>query len=1518
MASGRISFNLDDDGNIDTGAAQDTLDKFYRDITVSTDFGFKFTDCIQQVTTDKYNFKIEIYLYNGQPQQPQQLFAIYELTLEHFLSLPHNVNNILLIRFLADILKDAVVANTSVPISAARDILRKIIPGVFSDTLLQTTLDTLLHEFKSGWSLETPDSSPSAGEILTSILSDEGNDDERFNLKEEQSGDVKVIYRDSGPKANLVVTTCTPLTQDSRCPTGQMKTNIKELLDGGVGVPIFHNTAGNYLDPANNPPAGRLFSPVFVDFEENFLTKFNGMSPANTAAATPSSSINMALKTTRLDDTIFNCHVDIRYRNNDRSNLVVAEFLNLKCDMRSLPTNGGIGEYSVGIQQSDVGKIIHSVRNLPPPPPHPPAPPAITKHKYSNVGGVSTEIMSGTTKEFVSGIAGNNEKNAFLLNFTNKPFVLNQKAQALSKIILKSMGDPNQLLFITAEILYYALKRLQTAQGQQGQQGQPQSLCHFFKDTMKKYLLITCDGVLARLAVGFKFPVALQIGNSLAHITFNPADAESRRKCAFITRKETLKRNMDKYALLLAKCNGRMNTCIVFSDDTCEVNSNSLLWTNFNFNKNLLGRAIKHHYGMIDALVDDDGVIITIGHLYTKPLVIKTQKNISNGNSVIIYYLNYLQSLAILRNYVTVAGGEFNNAANFIFFTTNTRSESQARDHPDYKHYLHSYDGSLPEEVQNYQPQAQSVVQNDQPQDEEQQQQLQQQQQQQQQKKDKLIKLAEHSKQRNKYNLRIRNQLREQNTPQGGGGNKSNKQHIQIGGCQYPDVNIPPRINFDKIFGEQWNLETVQPDSVDSISISINLCGNRNRGFIDDDTPTKCYLHVLLEHIPYVQLCTFVLFAKMLVHMEEHMISVLNYIAGENIEPDGNIETGGNIEPESRKTTREGDDSGEDDDEDPVNDTGIITMTLYDIIFEYVLKVRTKDEENTNSRHQQEDQEQQPVVAAAAENDPINTLINIICTINDHIENKNTILRYALPDIGLIVRLFDFIFRNEASRMILFGLCRLIHGGDELSQIRKNPEISLESTTIKAAESLSVERESVVKLIKTINGGYSESPARQNADSLESDDHFNESIPEFQDNLRKKSPSSPVLLLLQAEDSEEEETDNGMSAQHFSSQGQPPPIIQPTFSFETVLEQFDMLKQIGSEINKASTPPPPDGDTEYTSIFSDLSRLIVIVGKQKLGIDCMGCDINSLIINILSKSSLYIQQQDPNADNMIAAAAVDEAAVDEATLDEAARAEAAVDEATLDEAAREAAARAAAVEAAAAARAAAVEAAAAAARAAAAAAVEAAVEAVEAARAGAAAARAGAAAAIAARLQIKKIINKSETAIFIDYLCLCCETLCNFIYENFLSKGVQISEPANFQFTINEAVSDVKRVEGSASLITTRHARPRTGKTPSPPPSIGRSGGFGAGGGGFGASPGGGGAVAKSLSPIHSSFLKPPTGGSAKKSTHRKQRRQYTRNYQSYNNKRKHRSSKKSTIKHRKSYRKHNHTIKRRKSHRRK
>jgi hypothetical protein len=52
----------------------------------------------------------------------------------------------------------------------------------------------------------------------------------------------------------------------------------------------------------------------------------------------------------------------------------------------------------------------------------------------------------------------------------------------------------------------------------------------------------------------------------------------------------------------------------------------------------------------------------------------------------------------------------------------------------------------------------------------------------------------------------------------------------------------------------------------------------------------------------------------------------------------------------------------------------------------------------------------------------------------------------------------------------------------------------------------------------------------------------------------------------------------------------------------------------------------------------------------------------------------------------------------------------------------------------------------------------------------------------------------------------------------------------------------------------------------------------------------------------------------SKKSTHRKPRR-HTRNYQS-RNKRKHRSNKKSTIKHRKSYRKHNRTVKRRKSRR--
>ena len=1483
MTKGRISFNLDYDRNTDNVTLPDTLDTFYSDIRDSTDFGFKFTDCIQVPDTGKYHFKIEIYLYNGQPPQPPQppqLFAIYELTLEHFLSLPVH-RDILLIRFLADILKDAVVATKNVPITAARDILKKIVPEVFPDALLQQTLDTLLHEFKSDWSLETPDSSPSAGEILTSILSDEHRDGVRFNLPDGQRSDVKVIYRDSGPKANLVVTTCNPLEQDQRLGlASNMKTQIQALLDGGVANPIFHNTAGNYLDPANNPPAGRLFSPVFVDFEQLFLTKFNGMSPANTAA-TPSSSINMALKTTRLDDTIFNCHVDIRYRNNHMSNLVVAEFLNLYCNMRSLPTNGGIGEHS-GSQQVNVGNIIHSVRNLPPPPPPPPH--AITMHKYSNVRGGQDDIMNGTTKEFVSGIAGNNEKNAFLLNFTNKPFLLNQKAQALSKIILKSMGDPNQLLFITAEILYYALKRLQSAVIQQRQ---PQTLCHFFKDTMKKYLLITCDGVLARLAVGFKFPVALQIGNSLAHITFNPTDEESQQKCAFITKKETLKRNMDKYALLLAKCNGRMNTCIVFSDETCEVNSNIQTWTNFNLNKNLLGRAIKHHYGIIDALVYTNNYVNDvrlIEDLYTKPLVIKTQKNISNGNSVIIYYLNYLQSLEILINYVNAEETEIDNVTKFIFFTTNTRSEDSAKNHQDYKKYFHSDDDeSLPEEDQNDQPPAGD--QNDQQPDEEQH--LQppvlpnQEQIRQQQKKAKLEKLAGHSKQRNNYNLRIRKQLQD-NLTQGGGGNKSNKQHIQIGGCQYPDVNIPPRINFDKIFGEQWNLETEQP--VPEGSISINLCGNRL--FIDDDTPAKCYLRVLLEHIPYVQLCTFVLFAKMLQHMEGYMINVLSYIAGEN------------IEPESRKKTREGDDSGEDDGQDKVNETGIITMTLYDLIFEYVLKLRMKDEENTNSRREQVEQQPPPPPPPNMADlvDPINKLINIICTINDHIENKMTIVAYASSNIHLIVRLFEIIFRNQASQMFLFGVCRLIHGGDELSQFRKNPEISLESTTIKAAESLSVEREYVVNLIKTRNGGYSESPVRQAADSFEK--VIPDSVPlPVQSNRNDKT--QPELLSTEESGADsDEEPNNGMSAQLLSSQGQPPPIIQPTFNFETVLEQFDMLKQIGSEINKASTTLP-EGDQKDTSIFSDLSRLIVIVGKKNLDIDCEGCDINSLIINILSKSSLYIQQQLYRADNLIAAAAVDEAAVavDEAAVDEADRAavEAAA-AAARAEASRAKAARAAAEAAAAiAAREAAGEAAIAAARAAG----EAARSAGEAAR----SAGEAAAAAAVARLQIKKIINKSETAIFIDYLCLCCETLCNYIYEFFLSKDGQIGELTNFQFTINEAVSDENRVEGSASPNATkvRYIRPRI-DTP-PPPSIAHSGGVAGGGFGSGVNP---------LILFAGQFA----GSSAKKSTHRKHRR-HTRNYQSYNNKRKHRSSKKSTIKHRKSYRKHNRTIKRRKNSRR-
>ena len=55
---------------------------------------------------------------------------------------------------------------------------------------------------------------------------------------------------------------------------------------------------------------------------------------------------------------------------------------------------------------------------------------------------------------------------------------------------------------------------------------------------MNKYLLITCDSVLARLAVAFRFPVALQIGRSVAHITFEQTDEYVKSKCEFISKIE--------------------------------------------------------------------------------------------------------------------------------------------------------------------------------------------------------------------------------------------------------------------------------------------------------------------------------------------------------------------------------------------------------------------------------------------------------------------------------------------------------------------------------------------------------------------------------------------------------------------------------------------------------------------------------------------------------------------------------------------------------------------------------------------------------------------------------------------------------------------------------------------------------------------------------------------------------------------------------------------------------------------
>jgi len=1519
LASLEINVHSDPEG--DPHYPPDFIDALKK----SQDIGLKFVDIHPNSDPNhqSVSFVIHIYLFMSDNTE-----TVIQLKLADFLNFTMQQ---LLNRAAMDIRKDLTNAKIKLSANGAKEIIRKTMPGVF-DSTLNKTLDELLGEYKTGWSLETPTPSPSAGEIMTPGILSSGDHFFKLSLSQLGENGGKISYRDSGPSVPEVNERyASYLAANRNTPPPLTRQLIIRALNGDD--PVFHNTAGNYLDPATNPNYGHLYSPMFVYFNVPFLSKFNGVNNL------VPDSLRLALHTDRIDNREFRCNATIEY--GSARNSTKANFSNLYCNMTSKPEKGGIGKIPGAQQPVDQ-----------------------PKHTYSDTGGNDVNITDGssTVNEFVHGISGNNEKNQFLLQFMNKQFVGTQKSQALAKIILKSYGDPNQLLFITAEILYYALMRLKEALQKAPTAGtQPAPNLHYFiKDTMNKYLLITCDSVLARLAVAFRFPVALQIGKTVAHITFEQTDDYVKAKCEFISKIETLKQNMDKYVSLLARCNGLMNTYIIYSDGNSAVNSNTAWGRTFDENKNLLCKAIREHYRAVERLGERflsetqpqaDGrprqsdwkqeidtlyaQLLPISMLFNKPLVTKSKKSTLHGITIDIYHLNYLQSLMIIASAAQESQALSNDLINFIFRTKICNTDILAYSHPDYLEGLtvvnqrnkadkikSSY-SSLSSPLSQSPPQspprpspllsspsldpktgpkkvvpetkepklpgteqqstsvsrtpkepinipneckqivAAKLLETTKKPD-----------------NNNFIKLETESIERNRYALRPR-QSRSQ-AAQGGG---SHSHNIQKGGCQ--ESHADPYINFDGLFGEKYNIvgfnSSLERDSAAAAAVKVHGTIQISLPIIFTADTRYDLLRLDIKDIPFIQFWTFALLSYFAQTQRDFIRNFFGYITG------------------SPQVT-------------PTEEEAIKLLVLHDIVSEYIVNLRIRDEEIKNrtlftsgslpidqtidglikkiqtdkgqdiqsfDAIQQEQEQPEAIDTYNIATQEFHELLGRAFHENEK-DQRQIYYDYIKALIEGII-----IYANEDQpnhKQLLYSLCQLMNGGldtdADYSQLKKEP---LEISATMAAVSISISLGREYSLSPGSNGSFSLSIASelsQQPSQQPSQQSF--SIPDEEPKTPRSNTSS-----LQFGDTPQHLrrflSTSPASSRASGTVGNGPITITPNISLETVLESIDTLLNIGYGIEKAKENLTIKDDKPTPSILyllqlikDRIQRIVLILDEQPDG-------IVTLINVILTDTCAYIIQTIPlileglpKPQAEAAPAEAEEA--EEATAAPPAPAamqegsEGDVAEPTFEELHKKGlqeerrAVRQALEAAAAAAEARAAEA-----------------RAAERARAAVPEQRTADAFELAEK-SISRLIFPSEDTLFIGYLCKCCEVLCNFIIEQTL---VNIDNQREYQFIRSKV--DENTLPESITL-----SDPSSSDSDSDP-------GLASGG------------VA-----LRGDLLSRFGGGhrpTSKKSTHRKPRR-HTRNYQSHNKKpkrqRSSRSTKYNTIKHRKSYRKHNRTIKRR------
>ena len=595
------------------------LSIFENDLKDAVHIGLDFEQCLDE--DGSTTFVLIVTFVDNRKREKQHSIFLYKV-----LRLNERKRKL---RPLADMWKDMTQAKVSLSQNGAREIIKKIFGDEFLDGFEYMTITEMLDQFKSDWFLSEPPN-PSPGEQMEYATASSGSHSFKINATE-----VLLASRDCGPKPTEVIPQIQML-QILRSQRQQVPFIIQHLLSlfnaGNNNPPVFITTAGNTLDPATNPPGCSLYSLLFVNFRKNFLSGFNGLNPEKYI---------LRLLTHRDDSDVsapnqkFHCDLNIGVRDKG----TIACFNGFSFDMRSNVMNGGIDGTNASIQYDN---NVYTQRN----------------------GGVKF-TKNSVSKEFALSIGGNNEKNAQLIKLLTAAPTPQMNAKMLSAIILKGFGDPNQLLFNIADVLYYSLLRFQEflkLSPDIRAQSTIKTLHGFFIDTLSKCLLITCDGMLARLAVAFRFPVALQKGNSVVQFRFKETDEVQKARCAFITKKESAKNKMNAALKLLAKCGNYMSLYLITSSGTTPFLANTNWFNLSDMIKNISGGIIKH-IDEIDGLVvantanplgDPNHIsmlkqIEICEKLYSESLVTKNTTSVlgSSGQSRIVYHINYKMALAI-------------------------------------------------------------------------------------------------------------------------------------------------------------------------------------------------------------------------------------------------------------------------------------------------------------------------------------------------------------------------------------------------------------------------------------------------------------------------------------------------------------------------------------------------------------------------------------------------------------------------------------------------------------------------------------------------------------------------------------------------------------------------------------------------------------------------------------------------------------------------------------------------------